>query len=184
MVSRKEERKDEAAAAARQAEAQEIVSRTLDEAKDSTRRAMEEARQDISARTASFNEYQEQTINVARDIAENYLESQKEIVSSMQSSSVPYIENMYGMYWTGWVSPRRMTEIYARMARNFSDNVIAATRMTNNMMFANMDATKASMQCTRDNMKELSRMSVNAVRTFEETSRSYPETMRAEERRR
>ncbi len=94
MASRKEERKDETVtttrtettAAQRQAEQQEIVNRTLDEAKDSTRRAMEEARRDISARTASFNDYQEQTINAARDVAENYLESQKEVVNSMQSS--------------------------------------------------------------------------------------------------
>jgi len=177
MTSRKEERKDEVAAT-RQAEAQEVVTRTLDEAKDSTRRAMEEARKDISAHTAFFNEYQEQTINAARDIAENYLESQKEVVNSMQSSWVPYIENMY------WMSPRRMTEVYARMARNFSDNAIAATRVANNMMFANMEAAKTSIQYTRDNMKELSKIGVNAVRTFEEASRSYPETMRMEERRR
>jgi len=182
MASRKEERKDEVTA--RQAEAQEVVTRTLDEAKDSTRKAMEEARKDISAHTASFNEYQEQTINAARDIAENYLESQKEVVNSMQSSWVPYIENMYSMYWTGWMSPRRMTEVYARMARNFSDNAIAANRVANNMMFANMEASKASIQYTRDNMKELSRIGVNAVRTFEDASRSYPETMRTEERRR
>ena len=154
---------DEAAAAARQAEAQEVVTRTLDEARDSTRKVMDEARRDISARTASFNEYQEQTINAARDIAENYLDSQKEVVNSMQSSWVPYIENVYSMYWTGWMSPRRMTEIYARMARNFSDNAIAATRVANNMMFANMEAAKASIQYTRDNMKELSRIGVNAV---------------------
>src|SRR6185503_548207 len=132
MASRKDERKDEAAATARQAESQEIVSKTLDEAKDNTKRAIEEARRDISARTASFNEYQEQTINAARDIAENYLESQKEVVNSMQSSWVPYIENMYSIYWTGWMSPRRMTEIYARMARNFSDSAIVATRLSNN----------------------------------------------------
>jgi hypothetical protein len=184
MASRKEERKDEAAATARQAEAQEVVTRTLDEAKDSTRRAMEEARRDISARTASFNEYQEQTINAARDVAENYLESQKEIINSMQSSWVPHIENMYAVYWTGWMSPRRMTEIYARMARNFSDNAIAATRVTNNMMFANMEASKASIQYARDNMKEMSRIGVNAAKTFEEASRSYQESMRMEERRR
>src|SRR5262245_1363538 len=133
MASRKEERKDEAMATSRQTEAQEVVSRTLDEAKDSTRKAMEEARRDISARTASFNEYQEQTINAARDIAENYLESQKEVVNSMQSSWVPYIENMYSLYWTGWMSPRRMTEIYARTARNLSDNFITTIRITNNM---------------------------------------------------
>lgn len=183
MASRKEERKDEAATA-RQAEAQEVVTRTLDEAKDSTRRAMEEARRDISARTASFNDYQEQTINAARDVAENYLESQKEVVNSMQSSWVPFIENLYGMYWTGWMSPRRMTEIYARMARNFSENAIAATRVANNMIFANMEASKASIQFARDNMKELSRIGVNSVRTFEDASRSYQESMRVEERRR
>ena len=96
MASRKEERKDETAG--RQRESQEIVSRTLDEAKDNTRRAMEEARRDISVRTATFNDYQEQTINAARDIAENYLESQKEIINSMQSSWVPYVENAYSMY--------------------------------------------------------------------------------------
>ena len=79
MASRKEERKDETTG--RQRESQEIVSRTLDEAKDNTRRAMEEARRDISVRTATFNDYQEQTINAARDIAENYLESQKEIIN-------------------------------------------------------------------------------------------------------
>jgi hypothetical protein len=184
MASRKEEKKDEATAAARQAEAQEIVSRTLDEAKDSTRRAIEEARRDISTRTASFNEYQEQTINATRDVAENYLESQKEIVNSMQSSWIPYIENVYGMYWTGWISPRRMTEIYARMARSFTDNTIAATRVANNFAFANMEASKASIQYTRDNMKELSKIGVNAVKTFEDASRSYQDTMRIEERRR
>ena len=75
MASRKEECKDEAAAAARQTDSQEIVSKTLDEAKDNTKRAIEEARRDISARTAIFNEYQEQSITAARDIAENYLES-------------------------------------------------------------------------------------------------------------
>ncbi|HUG96174.1 MAG TPA: hypothetical protein VMJ94_01415, partial [Nitrososphaera sp.] len=111
---------------------------------------------------------------------ENYLELQKEVVNSMQSSWVPYIENMYSTYW---ISPRRMTEVYARMARNFSDNAIAATRVANNMMFANMEAAKASIQYIRDNMKELSKIGVNAVRTFEEASRSYQEAMRAEERR-
>lgn len=186
MSSRKEERKDEAATMARQAESQEVVSRTLDEAKDGTRKALEEARRDISARTASFNEYQEQSITAARDIADNYLESQKEIVNSLQSSWVPYIENMYGMYWTNWMSPRRMTEAYARMTRSISDNTVAATRVASNVMFANMEAAKASIQCTRENMKELSRIGVNTVKTFEETTRYYQESMRGgqEERRR
>ncbi|MEP0824411.1 MAG: hypothetical protein HRF40_02895 [Nitrososphaera sp.] len=191
MASRKEERKEEAgtattATAQRQADQQEVVNRTFDEAKDSTRKAMDEARRDISARTASFNEYQEQTINAARDVAENYLESQKEVINSMQSSWVPFIERMYSMYWSGWTSPRRMTEIYARMARNYSDNAIASVRIANNMMFANMEASKALVQYARDNMKELNRIGVNSVRTLEDASRTYQETARvgAEEERR
>ncbi|HXG06718.1 MAG TPA: hypothetical protein VNI77_05250 [Nitrososphaera sp.] len=192
MASRKEERKEESGtstmtATQRQSEQQEIVNRTLEEAKNSTRKAMEEARRDISAHTASFNEYQEQTINAARDVAENYLESQKEMINSMQSSWVPYIENMYSMYWSGLTSPRRMTEIYARMARNFSDNAIASVRLTNNLLFANMEASKALIQYARDNIKELNRMGVNAVKTFEDASRSYQETIgggAGEERRR
>jgi hypothetical protein len=41
-----------------------------------------------------------------------------------------------------------------------------------------MDAAKASMQYTRENMKEINRVSVNAVRSFEEMSRNYQEAMR------
>ena len=148
MASRKEERKDEAAATtARQTETQEMVTRTLEEAKDSTRRAADEARRDITARTATFNDYQEQSINAARDMAENYLDSQKEIVNSIQTSWIPYMENMY------WMSPRRMTEIYARMARNVSDGTIAATKIANNMMSANMEAARASVQYARESAR-------------------------------
>jgi hypothetical protein len=83
-----------------------------------------------------------------------------------------------------WISPRKMTEIYARMARSFSDNAIATCKVANNVMFANMEAAKASMQYTRENMKEINRVSVNAVRSFEETSRNYQEAMREERQER
>jgi hypothetical protein len=178
MASRKEERKDEATATVRQTETQEMVTRTLDEAKDNTRKAIDEARKDITTRTATFHDYQEQSVNAARDMAENYLDSQKEIVNSLQSSWIPYVENMY------WMSPRRMTEVYARMARNFADGTIAATKIANNMMFANIEAARASVQYARESAREFNRMNVNAVKTFEETSRSYQESMRGGEERR
>jgi hypothetical protein len=43
-----------------------------------------------------------------------------------------------------------------------ADNVIAATRLVNNMMFAKQ---------VKDNAKELSRIGVNSARIFEQTSR-------------
>jgi hypothetical protein len=57
------------------------------------------------------------------------------------------------------------------MVSSFADNMIAVTRLVNNMMFANMDAYKTSMQQAKDNARELSRIGVNNARTFEQTSR-------------
>jgi len=75
------------------------------------------------------------------------------------------------MVTSNWISPRELTEIYANMVSSFADNMIAATRLVNNMMFASMDVFKASMQHSKDNAKELSRIGVNSARTFERTSR-------------
>jgi hypothetical protein len=64
-----------------------------------------------------------------------------------------------------------MTETYARMVSSFADNTIAATRLVNNTIFANLEAFKTSMQHAKDNAKEFSRLGVNAAKTFEHTAR-------------
>jgi hypothetical protein len=69
-----------------------------------------------------------------------------------------------------------MTEIYANMASSFANNMIAVTRLVNNMMFANMDVFKTLMQQAKDNARELSRIGVNSARTFEQTSRDTAAT--------
>jgi hypothetical protein len=69
------------------------------------------------------------------------------------------------------MSPRRMTEAYTRIVSSFADNMNAATRVANNMLFANMDAFKMSVQQARDNARELSRIGTNAAKTFQQTSR-------------
>jgi hypothetical protein len=40
----------------------------------------------------------------------------------------------------------RSTEIYANMVSNLAGNMIAATKLVNNIMFGSMDAFKTSMQ--------------------------------------
>lgn len=84
---------------------------------------------------------------------------------------MPHIEKANNAFTSNWTSPRYLTEIYANMVSSFADNMIAVTRLVNNMMFANMDAYKTSMQQSKDNAKELSRLGVNNARTFEQTSR-------------
>ena len=108
---------------------------------------------------------------LAREITENYIESQKQIINSLQSAWVPKIEQANKVFTSNWISPRHLTEIYANMVSSFADNMIAATRLVNNMMFASMDAFKTSMQQSKDNANELSRIGVNSARTFEQTSR-------------
>jgi hypothetical protein len=72
---------------------------------------------------------------------------------------------------TNWISPRSIAELYANVLSSFANNVITATRLTNNMIFGNMEAFKTSIQQAKDNTKEFSRLGVNTAKTFEQTSR-------------
>ena len=155
-----------------QREQRQSVNRALDETKDNIRRATDEARRDIPRYTQAVNEYHEQTIQAARDIADNYLESQKEIINSLQSAWVPQIEAANRVFTSNWmVSPRHLADNYARIVSSFADNTIAATKLVNNTMFANLEVFKTSVQNARDNVKEFSRIGVNSAKTLEEASR-------------
>jgi hypothetical protein len=147
------------------------INRVLDETRDNIRRSIDEARNQIPRYTQAVNEYQEQTIQASREIAENHIESQKEIMNSLQSAWLPQIETANSMLTSNWISPRHLTEIYANMVSSAVDNMIAATRLVNNMMFASMNAFKTSMLQAKDNAKELSRISINAARSAEQISR-------------
>ena len=148
-----------------------VISKALDETKDSIRKTTDEARRDIPRYTQAVNEYHEQTIQAARDIADNYLESQKEIINSVQSAWLPQIEAVNRAFVSSWMSPRHFVDNYARVVSSFADNTIAATRLVNNAIFANLEGFKTSVQNTRDNAKEFSRIGVNAAKTLEQTSR-------------
>jgi hypothetical protein len=157
-------------------EQRQSINKAIDETRSNIRKAVDEARSQIPRYTQAANEYQEQTIQTTREIADNFLESQKEIINSLQSSWVPAIEKAYAIFWNYWLSPRRITDIYARAVSNVADNTVATAKLVNNTVFSNLDAFKTSMQNTRDNLKEFSRIGVNAARAFEQTSRDTAAT--------
>ncbi|MGB8024650.1 MAG: hypothetical protein WCF06_10070 [Nitrososphaeraceae archaeon] len=161
-----------------QREQQQSLNRALDQTKDNIKRSTDEARKEIPRYTQAVNDYQEQTIQAAREITDNYIESQRQIINSLQSAWVPQIEEANKVFTSNWISPRYLIEIYANMVSNFADNMITATRLVNNIIFANMDAFKTSIQQAKDNAKELSRIGVNSARTFEQTSRDTTATPR------
>jgi phage-related protein len=144
------------------------IDRALDATKDNIRKTTDEARREIPRHTQAVNDYQEQTIQASREIADSYLESQKEIINSFQSAWSPYAETLFR---TNWMSPKSIAELYANLVSNFANNMIAATRLTHNIIFANMEAFKTSIQQAKDNTKELSRIGVNTAKTFEQTRR-------------
>jgi hypothetical protein len=152
-------------------EQQSGINRVLDETRDNIRKSIDEARGQIPRYTQTANDYQEQTIESAREIADNFLESQKEIINSIQSASLTQIDAANRAFASTWMSPRYFTHIYTNIVSNFADNIIAASRLANNMIFANMEAFRTTIQQTRDNTKELSRINVNTARSLEETAR-------------
>ena len=163
-----------------QQEQQHSVNRALDETKNNIRRATDEARKDIPRYTQAANEYQEQTIQTAREIADNFLESQKEIINSLQSAWLPQIDAANRAFVSSWMSPTSTIEQYSRMVRSFADNIIIATRLVNNTIFASMEAFNTSMLQAKDNTKDISRIGVNISRSFGQTLNSANNTNRGD----
>ena len=148
----------------------ESVNRSLDEAKDNIRKSIDESKNQIPKYNNIVNSYQEQSLQTAREISEDYIDSQKEIISSLQSAWRPINEN-YSSMVTSCASPDSITKAYTKFVSNWADNAVSAIRLTNNMIFSNLDSMKSVMQQAKDNSKHLSNLSVNAAKTFEQNSR-------------
>ena len=140
-----------------QEQQQQAVNKVLDETRDNIKKTTNEARKEIPRYTQIVNDYQENTIQAIREITDNYVESQKDILAnSLQMWS----------HWT--VSPRQLAENYGKIVSSFADNAVAATRVINNTLFANLDTVNTSVQHTKENVKELSKIGANTVKTFQQ----------------
>src|SRR5918994_3980206 len=150
---------------------EKVIEGVLDETKDNIRHTTREATKEISQYTQRLGDIQEQTIQTTREIADNYIESQKEIISIYQSVWTPFVENANSRFWNYVsLSPKGLAETFGTVVSNFADNVIAATRLANNTVSANMEQFSITLQRTKDNSKEFSRLGVNAARVFHEAS--------------
>jgi hypothetical protein len=72
---------------------------------------------------------------------------------------------------TSFASPDSIAKAYSRFVSNFADNAVSAIRLTNNIIFSNLDSWKSVMQQAKDNSKHLSNLSVNTAKTFEQNSK-------------
>ena len=142
-----------------QQEQQQAVTKVLDETRDNIKKTTNEARKEIPRYTQIVNDYQENTIQAIREITDNFVDSQKDI-----------IVNSFRL-WSDWMtSPRQVAENYGKVVSNFADNAVSATRVLNNTVFANLDSVNTSVQHTKENVKELSKIGANTVKTFQQVS--------------
>ena len=175
MSTTKKDRKEEETTATSpsqlQKEQQQAVNKALNETKDEIKTAAREVSKEIPQYTQMLGDIQEETIKTTREIADNYIESQKEIISIYQSVWTPFLENANSRFWNyWWISPKGFAETYGTVVNSFADNVVSATRLTNNAISTNMGLASTVLQQTKDNSKEFSRLGVNAARILNEAS--------------
>ncbi|HEX6280792.1 MAG TPA: hypothetical protein VFZ67_01055, partial [Nitrososphaera sp.] len=140
---------------------QDAINRSIDETKDNVSRAIEEVRRETPRYSQTVTDFHNETAEAMREITATFLDSQKEVINSMQSAWAPFVERtgssdvsgnnnywMMGMMqpWWWWMgmSPRDMVNIYARSISAMTDLVTASTRMVTNMMFAGIEASRAT----------------------------------------
>jgi len=69
------------------------------------------------------------------------------------------------------VSPRDMANIYVRSISAMTDLVTANTRMLTNMMFAGLEASRATTNYARYTSKEIAKVTSHTVRIFGQNTR-------------
>lgn len=150
---------------------QEAINRTFDQTRNNVRKTVNEAKKDISIYSEQFTNMQESAIETTRNIAENYIDSQREIFNSYNQAVVtPYIENIVNRTpsYPGAFSPSR-AEVYGNTFTNLVENFVTATRLMNKTVFANAGLINASLQQASNNIREYSRIGVNAAKNVHET---------------
>jgi hypothetical protein len=148
----------------------ESINRSLDETKQNINRSIDESKNQIPRYNTIVNSYQEQSLQAAKEISEDYIESQKAIINSIQSAWKPYSESYNGMV-NSFSSPDSIVKAYSRCVSNVADNAVSALRVTNNMIFSNLDSWKSVLEQAKDNSKHIFNQNVNTAKTFEQNSR-------------
>ena len=149
---------------------QESVNTSLDETKKNVKKSIDEAKNQIPRYADAVKNYQEQALESTEKMTDDFIEAQKSIINSVFDSSVPYYENVQRMY-NNWLSPRVPTELWARSVSNIAENISAATRINNDILFGNIDAMGRAFERAKQHTEELSRINVNNAKTIANTAK-------------
>src|ERR671919_171922 len=149
---------------------QESINTSLDATKESVRKSIDETRKQVPRHTNVVKNYEEQALESTGKIVENYLEAQKSIINSVFDSAIPYYENVNRMY-NYWLSPKVPVELWTRTVSNIAENISAAARTGNDILFGNIDAFGNALERVQRQTEEFSRINVNNARTIANTAK-------------
>ena len=152
---------------------QQSTERMLDETKQNIQNSIEEARNQIPRYNQAIYNYQEQVLAATGEIATNYIDTQNAIIHAFNASVAPYFENIQNTYRQYYysINPQNVQELYSQTISNIANNSVTAVRLVNNTIFTNFDLLKTSWQQATDNVKEISRVTSNTARAFEQNNR-------------
>ena len=151
-------------------EFQATFDRSLDETKKNLRRSITEAKAQVPQYANVVKNYEEQALESTGKMVEDFIETQKTVLNSFFNSAAPYYENVNRMY-NYWFSPKVPAELYARSVSNFVENISASARITNDILFGNIDAVGNAFERAQRHTKELSRINVDNAKTIANTAR-------------
>ena len=187
-MSKREER-ERTELSQRQQQHQDAINRSIDDTKDNIHRVIDEVRRETPRYSQTITDFHNETADAMREITITFLDTQKEVINSMQSAWTPLADTssssgsnnywMMGMmqpWWSWWwswmgISPRDMATIYARGISSMADLVTASTRMATNMMFAGIEATRATTNYAKYSSKEIARVTSITARMFGQNTR-------------
>jgi hypothetical protein len=153
----------------------EATIRSIDETKNNIHQALEEVKRETPRYSQAITDFQNQTADATREIADSFLDSQKEVINSIQSVWTPIVQRTgYNWTTTGMIgmpfSPGQIADVYARTIAAITEAYVASTRMATNVLFAGIEATRATTNYTRQNAKEAARITSNTAKTFAQTA--------------
>ncbi|MDP9016083.1 MAG: hypothetical protein M3M87_04925 [Thermoproteota archaeon] len=154
------------------------TTRSIDETKNNIQQAIEEVRRETPRYSQAITDFQTQTADATQEIAHNFLDSQREVINSFQSAWAPVAQrtptNIMGQ--TPYFSPQQLADVYARTIGAMTEAFVASTRMATNVLFAGLDASRATTNYARQNAREAARVTSNTARAFSQTARETVQT--------
>jgi hypothetical protein len=149
---------------------QHTLHRSLDETKENVKKSIDEARTQIPQFTHVVTNYQEQVLQSTGKMVEDYVEAQKSVMNAVFNSANPYYENANRVF-SYWFSPRVSAEIYARLVSNIVENVSASARISNDILFGNIEALGNDFERAQRHTKEFTRINADTAKAIENTAR-------------